>query len=184
MRWDAREQHALDVPASVERTWRAARAVTVGDVRLLRPLMLLRVLPARLLGRKVALDSGRPLLDVFLDNGFVLLEERAPEEIVIGAIGEFWSIAGNAPIRSIRDAADFTAFSDPGFAKAALNLRIVPQGAGARVLTETRVVGTNPDGRRGFRLYWMVIRWPSGAIRRSWLHAIRRRALRAMETAA
>jgi hypothetical protein len=56
---------------------------------------------------------------------------------------------------------------------------VVPERGGCRVVTETRIVGTSPEATRAFLRYWRVIRPGSGAIRRSWLAAIRRRAVRA-----
>ena len=103
--------------------------------------------------------------------GFVQLGERLAEELVVGAIGRFWSLTGNRP----RPTDDFSAFSEPGYAKAAMNFTVRPEGAGSRITTETRVVGTDADAKRKFRRYWLVIRLGSGAIRRSWLKAIRRR---------
>jgi hypothetical protein len=47
------------------------------------------------------------------------------------------------------------------------------------VVTETRVAGTSPEATRALLRYWVAIRLGSGAIRRSWLAAIRRRAARA-----
>ena len=54
--------------------------------------------------------------------------------------------------------------------------RATPRGT--RISTETRVLAVDPASRRRFALYWLVIRGGSGAIRRSWLHAIARRAER------
>jgi hypothetical protein len=47
--------------------------------------------------------------------------------------------------------------------------------AAGRVTTETRVQGTDAAASLKFRLYWLVIRLGSGAIRRSWLKAVERR---------
>jgi hypothetical protein len=63
-------------------------------------------------------------------------------------------------------------------AKAVLAFLVRPERGGSRVITETRVAGTSPDATRAFLRYWRVIRPGSGAIRRSWLAAIRRRAVR------
>jgi hypothetical protein len=49
------------------------------------------------------------------------------------------------------------------------------EGEGSRLITETRVAGTDATASRRFRRYWRLIRLGSGAIRRSWLAAIRRR---------
>ena len=47
------------------------------------------------------------------------------------------------------------------------------------LITETRVAGTSPEATQAVLRYWRVIRLGSGAIRRSWLAAIRRRAAHA-----
>src|SRR4051794_39447903 len=59
---------------------------------------------------------------------------------------------------------------------------VFPEREGTRVKTETRTVGTSAEATRLFRRYWLVIRPGSDAIRRSWLAAIRRHALRALAT--
>jgi hypothetical protein len=97
--------------------------------------------------------------------------ERPGEEVVYGAIGRFRSPTGNMP----RAAEDFSAFDEPGYAKAALNFHVLPEGNGSRITTETRVIGTDAEATRKFRRYWFLIRLGSVAIRRSWLKAIRRR---------
>ena len=54
---------------------------------------------------------------------------------------------------------------------------LVVERDGATLLTtETRILGTDPASRRVFGCYWLIIRGPSGLIRRSWLAAIDRRA--------
>ena len=102
--------------------------------------------------------------------GFVPLGERPGEEIAVGAVGRFWSL-GNRP----RVVEDFAGFDEPGFAKAALNFHVAADGEGSRITTETRIAGTDAAASRKFRRYWLLIRLGSGAIRRSWLKAIRRR---------
>jgi hypothetical protein len=70
------------------------------------------------------------------------------------------------------------AFAEPGFSKAAMAFIVTPEGAGSRILKETRVAGTDERATRLFRRYWFVIGWASGAIRRSWLNAVRRKIAR------
>jgi hypothetical protein len=64
----------------------------------------------------------------------------------------------------------------PGTAKAAFSLAVEERDGATVVTTETRVVGTDSRARRAFGAYWLIIRGPSGLIRRSWLAAIDRRA--------
>jgi hypothetical protein len=165
--YDVRERHARWMPADPADAYAAVKEVAAEEVRLFSPLMRLRTL-----GRSRDAFEGRaPLLEQMLAVGFVLLGERPGEEIVLAAIGRFWSPTSNTP----RRIDDFAAFSEPGYAKAALNFNVVRVGAGSRVPTETRVQGTDAAASLKFRLYWLVIRLGSGAIRRSWLKAVERR---------
>lgn len=52
----------------------------------------------------------------------------------------------------------------------------IEQPAETRLLTETRISGTDVASTRSFRVYWMVIGPFSGLIRRETLHAIARDA--------
>jgi hypothetical protein len=79
----------------------------------------------------------------------------------------------------VRTREDFVSFADPGYANAAIAFLVLSERGGSRVITETRVAGTSPEATRVFLRYWRAIRPGSGAIRRSWLAAIRRRAVRA-----
>jgi hypothetical protein len=78
----------------------------------------------------------------------------------------------------VRTREDFLLFDEPGYAKAAISFLMRPERGGSRVITETRVAGTGPDATRVLLRYWRAIRPGSSAIRRSWLAAIRRRAVR------
>jgi hypothetical protein len=165
--YDVNEVHELWVADPPEAAYEAVLAVTGGEVRLFGPLMRLRTLGR---SRRV-FDPGAPLLGEVLKVGFLKLGERPGEEVVVGAIGRFWSLTGNRPVATD----DFGAFSEPGYAKAAMNFTVTPERNGARITTETRIACTDAAATRKFRRYWLVIRLGSGAIRRSWLKAIRRR---------
>ena len=80
---------------------------------------------------------------------------------------------------AVRTREDFLAFAGPGYAKAAIAFLVRPERGGSRVVTETRIAGTSPEATRALLRYWVAIWLGSGAIRRSWLAAIRRRAARA-----
>jgi hypothetical protein len=174
---DASEVHDILVPARPQVVFAAVKQVTVREVRLLMPLETLRVLPG-LVARRPAFRPARsePLLDEFT-VGVVSLGEHPGAEIAAGAVGRFWRLAGNEPA-SIRTREDFISFAEPGYAKAAIAFLVHPERDGSRVITETRVAGTSPEATRALLRYWRAIRLGSGAIRKSWLAAIRRRALR------
>ena len=175
--FDVHEVHETLVPAAADVVYAAVKQVTAREVRLLTPLEILRGLPRLLIGRRpLRPHPSAPLLHTFT-AGVVLLGERAGTEIVAGAVGRFWRIVGNEPVL-IRTREEFLTFAERGYAKAAIAFAVSPQPDGSRVMTETRVAGTSLDATRLFRRYWLVIRPASGAIRRSWLAAIRRRAAR------
>jgi hypothetical protein len=176
-RFDAREVHDVWIPVQPDVAFAAVKHVTVREVRLLRPLEALRGLPALLAGRRGFLPVGSaPALEVFTVR-VVPLGERNGEEIAAGVIGRFWRLVRTVLV-TVRSRDEFLSFAEPGYAKAAIAFRVCAEGGGSRVITETRVSGTSPEATRAFLRYWRVIRPGSGAIRRSWLAAIRRRAVR------
>jgi hypothetical protein len=171
--YDFNEIHSGRVNAPPADALAAARALTSREVPLARALMALRALPARLRGRRRALDV--PILDAFVRGGFVVLAEH-PDELVLGGVGRFWK--PSAEVRPVA-AGDFAAFDEPGWAKAAFNFEVRPEPDGTSVLTtETRIQATDAAARRSFGRYWRVIHPGSALIRRAWLREIRRRAER------
>ena len=179
-----RELHRRLVAAPIEDVWPHCLDVSAREVRTLGPLMALRSLPA-LITRKGAHSASAPraLLDVFTDEGFVLLHrDSAPLDgrasIVFGGAGRFWSARNNTPI-AFSDGDAFVDFDEPGHAKVITRLDAIDLGDGTtRIETETLVAGTDPASTRRFGPYWALIRLPSGLIRRSWLAAIDRRVRR------
>ena len=110
-------------------------------------------------------------------RGAVLLGVRPPEEVLAGAIGCFWRLAGNEPV-VFGSPEEFLTFTEPGFAKAVVGFRLDPRGAEILLTTETRFVATDEATQRLMSRYWRIIRPGSNRIRTEWLRAIRRRALR------
>jgi hypothetical protein len=181
-RYEAREVHEIFVAAPREEVYRALEALTLSELPLFRALMGVRALPARLARsrrrpadrRPRTLDPRLRLLDWGL-RSFSVLAQRPGCELVIGAPGQPWRLAGGVTPR-VDGLADFHAFDRPGFAKLALSFKLEPVAGGTRVITETRVDTTDALAHRRFGAYWQVIRAGSGAIRRSWLRAIKRHA--------
>jgi hypothetical protein len=175
--YDVHEVHATRVTAAPAQALAAARAVTAREVPLLVALMAVRRLPAAVLrrrGRPLGRALDEPLLDHFLRGGFVLLADRA-DELVLGAVGRFWTVDGG--VRRLA-ASEFGGFEEPGFAKAVVNFHVRATDGGSLVTTETRVLGTSEIARSRFRRYWRIVMPGSAAIRRAWLRAIRKRAER------
>lgn len=168
------EFHATDIAAPPERAWAAVRQLDLGHSWLVRGLFALRSLPALLTRRP---ERGERALGTtmerLLDSGFVLLQEEAPREIVLGLVGRFWTPAGGI-VRVTPG--EFRAFDRPGMAMAAWNFTVQPTARGCRVATETRVRCTDERARRSFSFYWRFVQPFSGLIRMEALRAIRRAA--------
>jgi hypothetical protein len=165
------ERHCLRVHAPTGRVFSAIRAVTAREIRFFRLLTWIRSPRLRSARESVlAPPADRPILDVALHSGFVLLAEEPDREIVFG------TILGGPPAR-VSTAAAFAAFDRPGFSKAVMNFLVEEEGSDwCRVTTETRVFSIDDSARRAFAVYWRMIYPGSSFIRRMWLQAVRRRA--------
>lgn len=153
-------------------------ALTPRDVPVAAALFAVRSLPALLTGRTGLPTRGHePLLDHFLDLGFVVLAEAPGEEMVLGVVAQMWRAGGR--MADVENAEEFMAFSEPGFVKTAMMFRFANRGDGSTLAaTEARVLATDAAARRGFRRYWTFVRPFSGLIRQVWLCAVDRRANR------
>jgi hypothetical protein len=181
--YDAVERHGITVRAPAPRAYAAIREADLAAPWVVRALLALRALPARLASPRAArgrtrLPAGsRARLEDFLGDGFALLAEIPGRELVIGVEGRFWTARGGL---CATDAARFRRPPAPGTARAAWNFRVEPlDDARCRVTTETRIACADAASRRRFRLYWLFVRPGSGLIRRAMLRVIRRTAERA-----
>lgn len=155
------EYHSTRIRATPERIYGIVRHGRLPVHPIVRVLVFLRGL-----GRK-----GDPTfsIDRLLRQGFHLIAEDPPREIVLGLEGPFWS-----PFCKLRpvDEASFRTPVPGGCARGAWNFLIHPDGT---VSTETRVLCAD-DARWKFRAYWLFVRPFSGLIRRMMLRAIRQAA--------
>jgi hypothetical protein len=178
--FQAVERHSATIAASADHVWAALAEVTVGELRLFRLLMGVRVLPGRLRGSpRVRFAADEPLLGWAVRFGFTILGQDAPRELVVGAIGQPWRLGGGRGI-AVAGGEDFADFDQTGYAKMAANFRLasIAGGRAVQLTTETRVACTDAISARRFARYWWLIRPASGTIRRRWLAAIKRRAER------
>jgi hypothetical protein len=176
-RFDARSRHAIEVHAPARAVFTAVEAVTVKDVRFLRELEFIRALPGLATTRRLDVPTVDAPLLLSFTRGVVLLGARPPDEVLAGAIGCFWRLAGNEPV-VFGSSEEFLTFTEPGLAKAVVGFRLDPRGAEILLTTETRFVATDETTQRLMSRYWRIIRPASNLIRTEWLRAIRRRALR------
>jgi hypothetical protein len=165
------ETHEIRIHASPERVLTAVKAVTAREIRFFRLLTWLRAphfgeAPQSILNPA----ADRPILDVALQSGFVLLHEEAGREIVVGAV----VCCGLR--HTVRDAFEFRALQG-SLARAAMNFHVTDEGGGvSRLVTQTRVAASDAPAERRFAAYWRVIYPGSAFIRRMWLRAIKVRA--------
>ena len=174
--WHFREFHSTFVPAARGAVYRALKDVTADEIFLFRTLVAIRRLGRR--GREGILNppGGEPLIAVAARTGFLILEERPSEEIVLGTL--VVSPHDRPPVAPASPLEFEAASVRSGVALAAMNFRVSDTADGTRLTTETRVFAPDRSVRRRFALYWTAIRPGSGLIRRMWLRAIRRRAMR------
>jgi hypothetical protein len=97
----------------------ATRAVTAEEIRLFRLLTWLRHprLPGRRLPETILTPPpAKPIVDVALAGGFVLLAEEAERELALGAV----VVHPRRPPRGVEPTAEvFRDLAAPGYAKAA-----------------------------------------------------------------
>ena len=168
-----RNAESVRIQAPPWAVFAAVRAVTASEVQGFVPFAIALHAPRfKLTPREQAL-MRRPMIEAMREEGYVLLGESVGQEIVVGAIGQFWADRYVA----LRSARDFSAFRDPRFARVAMNVRIRDDGrGGSLVSTETRALCPDPQARRKFDGCWRL--WTPGGslVRTQWLEAVRRRA--------
>ena len=169
--WQFREFHARRIQAPADRVREALVASTPKDTPVSALMMALRLAPAALVARRWPLPPGRPWIEFLLELGFVELGQTH-EELAFGAVGRFWRIRER--LEPIADARAFKAFDEPGFAKGAMNFRVLHEAAFVTLTTETRVFATDARSLRSFRPYWVPVRAVGGLMRREILGAVAR----------
>jgi hypothetical protein len=193
--YDEVEHHEVAVDAPPERTYQAVEEVDLARSPVVLALLFVRGIPHLFTG--AVKPKRRLTLDDILASGFVVLAEepcrgdggfadrrrRSPSmqgrptdtyELLLGVVGRFWRPGSG--VRRI-EASEFTAFAEPGYAKAVWNFLVVERaGGGSTVSTETRVASTDADARRNFGWYWRLIGPFSALIRRIVLGQIKREA--------
>ena len=159
-RYQFSERHRTRVRASPEAVMRIVLADRPPD-RLREVILALRTVPSRRLGRgapKVGKQMFTPL-------------DCDESETTAGLIGRFWQLDGG--LVPIPDADAFDRYAEPGIPKLVTGFCAVPDPIGTLLTTDTRVFCPDRYSLLRFVPYWMVIRIPSGLIRRRALRAIR-----------
>lgn len=158
------ERHSILIDAPADRVFHSIRRADLARSWVVKLLLALRGMTIR--PRAVRIGDM---------EGFTVLEEDAPRELVIGLEGPFWK-----PACKLRATTTET-FREPqprGVARAAWDFVVSPEGGRTRLSTETRVNVVDAPSRRRFRAYWFFVRPFSGLIRRMMLRSIRFEATR------
>jgi hypothetical protein len=170
--WQFSEFHATHVAAPPARVFEVMNRVRPDEIFLFRTLIAIRSggqPPPEIIQKAIA--SYESLHDIAIHSTFVVLADDPPRESLIGTIVR----RPPGPREPVTPAMFHKALA-PGYALAAMNTIVTPDGSGSRVSTETRVFANNAATRRGFAVYWRVIYPGSALIRRMMLRAIARRA--------
>ncbi|HLN80026.1 MAG TPA: hypothetical protein VK392_02425 [Thermoanaerobaculia bacterium] len=176
--FDVSKRYGVTIGAPRERVYDELLRYDFGDSIVTTILMGLRGYGSR--RKRTSASQGSSLKGRLERFAFTLLDETPGEELVFGLVGKFWRPDGGLR-RLSRE--KFAAFAEPGFAKAAWNLRLDPgPGSACSLSTETRVLCLGGDVRRKFLLYWRLVEPFSGAIRWSLLRGVRRAATSSAHT--
>ena len=168
------EQHQIRINAAPGRVLDMVSRIDPGDFPLAKLFLHLRAVPVRIvamMGKEVGprrVDAGFGLHD------FIPLGRDTDRELAFGLVGRFWEASGGL-IRV--EASAFRAFSTPKVAKLVMTFVAEPDGrSGTRLKTRTCVHCPDDASRRSFTPYWVLIRIPSGLIRRMLLRRIKQLA--------
>lgn len=173
--WQFDEVHVRRMRVRPDAARRAIAEVTAREIRLFRLLTWLRRPRfGRCSESLLNAPADVPILAVAARSGFQWLTPRGGPEVVLGTV-----LRGGATTPA-PDVDAFRALGGDGVVKAALSFVVqgVPDGT-TEVRTETRVQAHGTAAVVRFAAYWRLIYPGSAFIRRQWLRAIERRALRA-----
>lgn len=170
--WQFAEFHTIDVAAPPARVFEAIKRTRPDEMFLFRTLIAIRnpwQPPPQIV--QDAIRQYESLYDIATHSTFIVLADDPPHEFVLG------TVVGWPPGPRSRVTPEFFLKPlPPGFAVAAMNCVVTPNGAGSIISTETRVFASSPEARRRFARYWRVIYPGSALMRRMWLRAYRHRA--------
>lgn len=164
--------HSRIVRAPLTVVWDELHRVPMSALPLGYALEGVRLLPARLSGRKLPRLAGLTFLNV---TPIPILFSEQPHVVISAGLSQAWRLLGGST-PPLLDAAALRAWTQPGWIKVAMEFRLDSATAGTLLSTETRILATDPRTRRAFGNYWFVIRGSSGAIRREVLRVVARRA--------
>ncbi len=152
------EFHKISIAQSPEKIYTVVKTIDFTDSRIINCLFTARGLPKQMRNLKG-----------FIDSGFILLEEKKAEELLIGFILCRRGIARMSP-------PEFITLEKKGYVKGVWNFYLTKIAPNTTLLsTETRVYCTDKKSWIFFALYWLIISRISGLIRIIMLKLIKRK---------
>lgn len=167
------ERHAILISARPEDVYRSLLAIDFNQSRMINILFSLRGL--QFLAKPSKSDHPRAIrLEDFINHGFILLEDKTAQELILGLIGRFWTLQGGLIHVA---ASEFSAYPAMGNAKAVWGFEFQEvDKLQTRLVTETRVQVLDRSSRLRFDLYWWMIGPFSGFIRQALLRLVKSQA--------
>jgi hypothetical protein len=168
--YDVKAAYSILIAATPRRVWEELLNADFHNLPITRRLMRLRTL-----GRRKP-QTGQPSTLATMGSGgaggFQEIARVPEEEIVLAIAGRFW--LPHAPVLRDWKPEEFAALTPHGSAKAAWNFYLTADASTTRLSTETRVLCFGRSARMQFRLYWFVIGFFSGWIRKEMLQMVKR----------
>jgi hypothetical protein len=158
------EMKRIFVEAKPAEAWQAARHFDASVMKWVRLLFEIRTFPEVLTGKQHTQKDHRIGIDQITENdtGFMILEEIAGREVVVGSVGQFWHL--NIPFADIHPS-NFKEFNDPGWGKLAWAISVQPYLDGSTIGLELRTTATDNNSWNKLRNYYRVIGIGSKMIR-------------------
>jgi hypothetical protein len=146
------EYHQVKVHAPAPVTLAVAKGMDFQASPIVKGIFWLRAVPSLLGGQPFRPEGSKGIVEETLGIGWGVLAEVPDREIVVGAYTQPWH--EQVTFHSLPPE-EFASFAEPGYVKIAWTLGAEPLGPDESLfVTRTRVVTTDPDARRRFRLYW------------------------------
>ena len=164
--------HSRVIAAPLAAIWDELNTVPMSALPLGLVLESLRLLPAKLSGRKHPSLARRTFLEV---TPIPVVFSEPPHVVISAGLSQAWRLLGGS-IPPVLDAAGVREWTGTGWLKIGMEFRLESTTRGNRLSTETRIHAMDPQTMRAFTAYWFVIRPFSGAIRREVLRVVAHRA--------
>jgi hypothetical protein len=160
-----RQARVIEAPRRV--VWEELHRLKLRSLPVSLVLGAVRALPVLLVGKGHG-GLDRSFLDVI---PIPKLSSEEPSAVVFGGVLQAWRLTGGEKPPAL-DAAGVRDFADPSWVKIGMEFRLTPAVGGTHLSSETRVAATDPETRRHFNRYWLVVGPGSSAIRWEVLTAV------------